>query len=123
MIIATHLLLEFFQCHAPLSDATYIENSLLACVAHASLTPLHQYFHDFNPPGVTGIIALKESHISIHTWPDQAYAVVDFLTCGDREKGLNACSYLKGLLNAESMRSTETQCVNPTPRSTSATTE
>ena len=113
MIIATHMLLEFYRCHSPIDNAVFIEDALLKSVACAELTPLHQYFHNFDPPGVTGIIALAESHISIHTWPEPAYAVVDFMTCGDREKGLEACRYLEGLLKAEDTKLTETKCYNP----------
>ena len=31
---------------------------------------------------MTGILLLEESHLSIHTWPEHAYAAVDFFTCG-----------------------------------------
>ena len=40
-------------------------------------------FHEFEPQGVTGVIVLSESHLSIHTWPETGYAAVDFYTCGD----------------------------------------
>lgn len=111
LIVATHLLLELFKCRAPIADAEFIEETLLASIQCAELTPLHQYFHDFDPPGVTGIVALKESHISIHTWPALSYTVVDFLTCGNREKGLEACRFLEKCLEAEDSRYTETRCV------------
>ena len=32
---------------------------------------------------VTGIVAIAESHLSIHTWPEHEYAAVDIFTCGD----------------------------------------
>ena len=32
--------------------------------------------------GVTGIIAIAESHLCIHTWPEHGYAAVDSFTCG-----------------------------------------
>jgi len=45
-------------------------------------TVLHQYFHQFNPDGVTGFLLLAESHISVHTWVDEAFAAFDIFTCG-----------------------------------------
>lgn len=39
--------------------------------------------HAFAPQGVTGVLLLEESHVSIHTWPEKGYAAVDFYTCGD----------------------------------------
>ena len=39
-------------------------------------------FHRFNPQGVTGVLAIAESHLSIHTWPELDYAAADIFTCG-----------------------------------------
>jgi S-adenosylmethionine decarboxylase proenzyme len=37
----------------------------------------------FDPQGVTVVCLLAESHISIHTWPEEGRAAVDVYTCGD----------------------------------------
>lgn len=45
----------------------------------------------FPPRGVSGVIVISESHISIHTWPEYGYGALDFYTCGDSvdpEKGI-----------------------------------
>ena len=36
------------------------------------------------PPngGVSGVVVLAESHISIHTWPERDFAAVDIFMCG-----------------------------------------
>ena len=47
------------------------------------MTILSESFHKFAPQGVTGILSIAESHFSIHTWPEYAYAAVDIFTCGD----------------------------------------
>jgi S-adenosylmethionine/arginine decarboxylase-like enzyme len=39
-------------------------------------------FQPFEPHGVSGVVVIEESHISIHTWPEHGYAAVDFYTCG-----------------------------------------
>jgi S-adenosylmethionine decarboxylase proenzyme len=39
-------------------------------------------FHHFNPQGVSGVVIIAESHLSIHTWPEYGYAAVDVFTCG-----------------------------------------
>ena len=44
---------------------------------------LHSYIHDFGNGGVSGVIVLEESHISIHTWPEKAFAAIDVYLCGD----------------------------------------
>lgn len=35
----------------------------------------------FDPQGVTVVIAISESHLSVHTWPEYGYAAVDVFTC------------------------------------------
>ena len=32
--------------------------------------------------GVSGVVVLAESHISIHTWPERDFAAVDIFMCG-----------------------------------------
>ena len=44
--------------------------------------------------GVTGLALLAESHISIHTWPENGYAAVDVFTCGDHTMPEKACEVL-----------------------------
>ncbi|TIV59233.1 adenosylmethionine decarboxylase [Mesorhizobium sp.] len=43
---------------------------------------LFSKFHRFSPEGVTGVLVLAESHISIHTWPEHSYAALDVFMCG-----------------------------------------
>jgi len=44
--------------------------------------PLDSRFHSFGGGGVTGVVLLKESHISVHTWPEHGFAAVDVFMCG-----------------------------------------
>ena len=45
------------------------------------VTVLNVATHRFVPQGVTAIIMIAESHLSIHTWPEFKYAAVDVFTC------------------------------------------
>lgn len=49
--------------------------------AHATIVDIS--FHEFNPFGISGMVIIAESHLSIHTWPEHAYAAVDIFTCGN----------------------------------------
>lgn len=40
-------------------------------------------FHHFSPLGVSGVVIIMESHLTIHTWPEHHYAAVDIFTCGE----------------------------------------
>ena len=64
-------------------------------------------FHRFQPHGVSGVVVIEESHLSIHTWPETGYAAMDFYTCGDHTDPWEACEYAAKMLGASSMRTTE----------------
>ena len=40
--------------------------------------------HQFNPQGVSGVVVIAESHITIHTWPEHGYAAVDVFSCSEK---------------------------------------
>ncbi len=37
----------------------------------------------FSPQGVSVILILAETHLSVHTWPEHGYAAVDVFICGE----------------------------------------
>lgn len=66
-----------------LDDVARIEAAFASAIAAAGATLLSMSFHVFSPGGgVTGTASLAESHISIHTWPENAYAALDIFMCG-----------------------------------------
>lgn len=69
-----------------LDDIGHVETTLRRAVAAARATLLHLHLHHFTPNGgVSGVAVLAESHISIHTWPEKAYAALDVFMCGDAD--------------------------------------
>ena len=67
----------------PLGEAGAMEPGRRAAADAAGATPVAGHFHPFGPGlGVTGVLLLKESHISIHTWPEHGFAAVDVFMCG-----------------------------------------
>ena len=78
----THLLVELWGA-SNLADVAGIENALLDGARKAGATILHSYMHPFGEGmGVSGVVVLAESHISIHTWPERSYAAIDLFMCG-----------------------------------------
>ena len=87
-----HLLIELFGCNISALKNKSLLIQLLEKAAHAAnVTIVQSVFHEYSPQGITGVVIIEESHLSIHTWPEYAYASVDFYTCGDGdpEKALN----------------------------------
>ncbi len=82
--VGTHILLDMKGVDDNLlKDKRFIKKSLLKAAKEANATVLHHYFHKFGGEGgVTGIVALAESHISIHTWPENSFAAIDVFMCG-----------------------------------------
>jgi S-adenosylmethionine decarboxylase len=70
---------------------------------------LQARFHTFSPQGgVTGVLLLAESHISIHTWPERGFAAIDLFMCADCDPrdGLPALQqfFQPGRMDVQEMR-------------------
>jgi S-adenosylmethionine decarboxylase len=79
----THLLIDLWGA-TNLSDPDLIDRALREGAEAAGATILHGHFHHFSPNGgVSGVLVLAESHISIHTWPERDFAAVDIFMCGE----------------------------------------
>jgi len=95
--MGTHLLVNMHGCPPELLERVEIVSGLLnEVVSETNLTKLGENHHQFEPYGVTSVILLAESHISIHTWPEQdGSAAVDIFTCGDPQNADRAFEALK----------------------------
>jgi S-adenosylmethionine decarboxylase len=81
----THLIVDLWHASS-LDDVDVVEAALRGAVEAAGATLLKIDLHCFTPNGgITGVAVLAESHISIHTWPECAFAAVDVFMCGDAE--------------------------------------
>ncbi len=93
--LGTHLLVELRDCNPEiLKDLERVKNALVSAAKEAKATIVDISFHEFNPFGISGMVVIAESHLSIHTWPEYSYAAVDIFTCGDIIKPEVAASFL-----------------------------
>ena len=89
-----HLLIDLWGA-SHLDDIDVVEDALKRSAEAAGATILHSHLHHFTPNGgVSGVLVLAESHISIHTWPEKGYAALDVFMCGDCDP-MNAVPVLK----------------------------
>jgi len=78
----THVLLDLYDPQF-LDDLDIVRSTLCAAADAVGATVLEQKFHVFGgDAGITGVLLLKESHMSIHTWPETSFAAVDIFLCG-----------------------------------------
>jgi len=102
-VLGFHVLLELSDCNpALLNDLDYIRQAMLTAADDVGATVVGESFHRFSPQGVTGILAIAESHISIHTWPEYGYAAADIFTCGSAFSPMAAAGRLAEQLECRS---------------------
>jgi len=100
--LGRHLLLELFDCAPDAIDSLEaVKGALVEAARRAQATIVDVVFHEFNPFGISGVVVIAESHLSIHTWPEYRYAAVDIFSCGDVLKPEVAASYLVEQFAAE----------------------
>ena len=76
-------MIELKECDRELlNDLSYIRDTLTQAARDVGAHIVGESFHQFKPKGVTGVLAIAESHICIHTWPELGYAAADVFTCG-----------------------------------------
>ena len=93
--LGRHLLLELFDCDAEaINSLDTVKTSMVEAAKRAQATIVDVVFHEFNPFGISGVVVIAESHLSIHTWPEHRYAAVDIFSCGETLKPAEAANYL-----------------------------
>jgi S-adenosylmethionine decarboxylase len=105
-----HVLAEMSGCPPEvLNDLTALEASFRKCAVDGGATVISAHFHPFSPQGVSGVVIIAESHITIHTWPEHGYAAVDVFTCGHPEVAEAVMALLITSLRAETVHRTSFQ--------------
>ncbi|QTN26725.1 S-adenosylmethionine decarboxylase [Rhodoferax sp. AJA081-3] len=84
-----HLTADLTHCQCEntwLTDAARLLDRCAQEVVQAGLQPVNQLAHSFpataqGPGGVTATVLLAESHLCVHTWPEQKGVTVDVYVC------------------------------------------
>ena len=96
-----HLLGEWYGCPADeplLTQADALRDLCRRVVDDAGLTIVGDRFFQFEPQGVTGTVLLAESHLAIHTWPEERFATVDVFVCNFQHDNTAKATLLLDLL-------------------------
>ena len=102
--LCQHTLLEFHGCDVEvLSRVRTIRERMLAAVTAANGTIVKPVFHEFSPWGVSGVVVIAESHVTIHTWPEHGYAAVDIFSCSRKLRHAVVRETLRQSLGAQSV--------------------
>lgn len=97
--LGRHLIAELHKCDPKkLSNINIVKEILLNAARDANMKIVKYNFHHFKPYGVSGMVIVAESHLSIHTWPEHGYAAVDIYVCGENADPWKAYrTIIKGL--------------------------
>ena len=94
--LGRHILLEYYGCaHDAVDNHESLEEILVGAARAMGATVVSVHFHKFNPHGVSGVVVISESHLTVHTWPEYGYAAIDVFTCGDVINPWKAHTYMK----------------------------
>ena len=99
------ILFDLIDCPFDLLDEEeFIKDSLINASVIAKSPYLKIETHKFEPQGVTGFALLKDSHISIHTWPENGIAKCDIFCCSNDAKPKEAVEYLHRRFKSQEVR-------------------
>jgi len=85
--VGHHYIVEGSGCDPEvISRVEQVEQILVRAAEVADVQVWAISFHRFRPAGVSGVVVISESHLSVHTWPELGYVALDIFTCGDRAK-------------------------------------
>ena len=88
MIVGTEWLIEAIDCDAAaLRDEAVVRDILDRVVKDLALRSVGSVWHKFpGEGGVTGLIALTESHLACHTYPESRTATFNLYCCRARPR-------------------------------------
>jgi len=102
--LGEHCIIDLYDCRGDILDNLEdIQSTMLEAARIAGATVIDRRFHKFSPQGVTGVVVIAESHLSIHTWPELNYAALDLFTCNLRMKMESVFTLLESRFSPGSM--------------------
>jgi len=103
-----HYIIEASGCDpGVLADVNTLKRILLEAAKVGEMSIRSVYFYKFSPQGVSGLVVVSESHISIHTWPEKGYAAIDVYTCDSNSEPERTVSYILEQIRASYAHITE----------------
>ena len=79
-----HYLVDLRECDPEtIAQVAATREVFLEAAREAKATVIGELFHQFEPVGVSGVLLIAESHVSVHTWPEDCFVSVDIFTCGE----------------------------------------
>lgn len=95
----THVICDITSVAAvALNDHDRLLDAVATGIAASGATVCGMQVKEFQPTGLTALWLLSESHVSIHTYPDDGALFLDAFTCGERCRPERIADALVGAL-------------------------
>ncbi|TFD92481.1 MULTISPECIES: adenosylmethionine decarboxylase [Jeotgalibacillus] len=102
-----HVIAELWGCDfEKLNSMELIEQTFVDAALKSGAEVREVAFHKFAPQGVSGVVIISESHLTIHSFPEHGYASIDVYTCGDLDPTI-AADYIAEALGAQTRETVE----------------
>lgn len=105
--LGRHVISELWGCEfEKLNNLEQIERIFVEAALRSGAEVREVAFHKFAPQGVSGVVIISESHLTIHSFPEHGYASIDVYTCGELDPNI-AAHYIAAALGAETQEIVE----------------
>lgn len=102
-----HVISELWGCDFDkLNDMNQIEQIFVDAALKSGAEIREVAFHKFAPQGVSGVVIISESHLTIHSFPEHGYASIDVYTCGQMDPNI-AADFIAEALGAQTRENIE----------------
>ncbi|HID31781.1 MAG TPA: adenosylmethionine decarboxylase [bacterium (Candidatus Stahlbacteria)] len=106
--VGHHYIVEASGCDPKVIGSVEKVQKILIKAAEAAKAHIWSIsFHRFHPKGVSGVVVISESHLSVHTWPELGYVALDIYTCGEESEPEAAVGFALKEFGAEELHITE----------------
>lgn len=106
--VGHHYIVEASGCDSKIIGSVEKVQRIMVKAAEAAKAHVWSIsFHRFQPRGVSGVVVISESHLSVHTWPEKGYVALDIYTCGTNSDPEAAVEYALKEFGADELHITE----------------
>lgn len=98
---------DYYDCNLELnqfSNENFMLKSVNAALERVNTTVLQTNFHKFEPHGLTILMVLADSSLTLHTWPEERFITVEIFTCSERSRPILGLEYLKKIFHAKNFK-------------------
>ncbi|MBU5265606.1 adenosylmethionine decarboxylase [Virgibacillus proomii] len=103
-----HVIAELWQCNVnKLNNIDILEQVFVEAALKSGAEIREVTFHKFAPIGISGVVIISESHLTVHSFPEHGYASIDVYTCGSMIDPHIAVQYIITALEANHVEKLE----------------